>query len=50
MVIYSPDRRTETLYTADGKVAGVIKLNPGRNVIELPATGVYILNNIKIVF
>ena len=50
MVIYSPDSRTETLYTADGKVAGVIKLNPGRNVIELPATGVYILNNIKIVF
>ncbi|MDE7413781.1 MAG: C10 family peptidase [Muribaculaceae bacterium] len=49
MVVYSPDSRTETLYTADGKVVRVIKLKPGRNVIDVPATGVYVLSNSKVI-
>lgn len=50
MVVYSPENRTEVLYTADGKAVSKVSLNAGRNVIELPAAGIYILGNCKVIF
>lgn len=48
LVIYSPEKRVETLYNIDGSVVRVMNLKAGRNVIELPTTGVYVIANRKI--
>ncbi len=50
LVIYSPDDRTETLYTLDGRTAAVITLQAGKNVVENVAPGFYIISDIKIKF
>ncbi len=50
LVIYSPDSRTETIYALDGRAAATIALQPGRNTVDLPLTGIYILANTKIRF
>ena len=49
MVVYSPEARTENLYKADGSLVRVIRLNAGRNVIELPSTGIYIIADRKVI-
>ncbi|MDE5789779.1 MAG: C10 family peptidase [Muribaculaceae bacterium] len=50
IVIYSPENCTETLYNVDGSVVSTIRIKAGRNVVEIPATGVYIIRNTKMVF
>ncbi|MDE6255106.1 MAG: C10 family peptidase [Muribaculaceae bacterium] len=49
MVVYSPEARTENLYKADSSLVRVIRLNAGRNVIELPSTGIYIIADRKVI-
>lgn len=49
-VVYSPDSRIETIYSADGKAVRSVTLQPGRNVIDLPAGGVYIIRDTKLLF
>ena len=49
MVVYSPEARTENLYKSDGSLVRVIRLNAGRNVIELPSTGIYIIADRKVI-
>ncbi len=49
IVIYSPEKSIETVYKADGSVVRTVRVNAGRNVVELPA-GVYIIRDTKIVF
>lgn len=48
LVIYSPDDRTETLYDVAGNAVKVLHLTAGRNVVEAPVAGVYILAKVKI--
>lgn len=48
LVVYSPDDRSETLYNAAGQAVMVLRLSAGRNVVEAPAHGIYILAKVKI--
>ncbi len=48
LVVYSPDDRTETLYNVAGYAVKVLNLTAGRNLIEAPTAGVYILAKVKI--
>ncbi|MDE6288280.1 MAG: hypothetical protein K2M00_05805, partial [Muribaculaceae bacterium] len=48
LVIYSPDDRTETLYDIAGNAVKVLNLSAGRNGVEAPVPGVYILAKGKI--
>ncbi|MDE6683285.1 MAG: leucine-rich repeat domain-containing protein, partial [Muribaculaceae bacterium] len=50
IVIYSPEKSIETVYKADGSVVRTVRVNAGRNVVELPAAGVYIIRDTKVVF
>ncbi len=50
LVIYSPDKRTETICTVDGKVLCVVNLNAGMNTVEIPVSGIYIISNRKFRF
>lgn len=47
LVICSPEARTETLYSVDGRAVRVLNLAAGRNVVEAPAPGIYILAKVK---
>lgn len=46
LVIMAPEQCSATIYTASGAAVTVLKLESGRNTIELP-TGIYILGGIK---
>lgn len=48
LVIYSPDERTEIIYTIDGRAAAIIHILPGKNVVSTLSPGYYIISNIKI--
>ena len=50
LVIYSPDARTETIYNLDGTIARTVRLIPGRNTVQIPAQGVYIIASRKFTF
>lgn len=48
LVIYSPDQRTETVYTLDGRAVKEITLMPGRNDISLGMNGFFIIADQKL--
>ncbi len=50
LIIVTDEEMTAPIYTLDGRVAAVVNLLPGRNVVELPGSGLYILAGRKFRF
>ncbi|MDE6810738.1 MAG: leucine-rich repeat domain-containing protein, partial [Muribaculaceae bacterium] len=50
LVILSPDARALNVYATDGRLVRILDLNAGRNVTELPAKGIYIIGDRRILF
>ena len=50
LAVYSYTDRTVTIYSADGRAISKVNLKEGRNVVELPAAGIYIIADSKVIF
>ena len=50
LVIYSPEARAETIYAVDGRILCEVRLCVGRNTVEIPTPGIYIIANRKFRF
>lgn len=49
LVIWSDRAMDAAVYTVDGRLAGTVRLNPGRNVLTGLAEGIYIVSGVKVV-
>ncbi len=49
LVVYSPENRSETIFKADGSAVRTINFKAGRNVVNLPSAGIYIIANTKVI-
>lgn len=50
LVIYSPEVKELGIYTTEGQLVKVLKLEAGRNTTELPSAGIYIIGNVLVRF
>lgn len=50
LVIYSPEVKELGIYTTEGQLVKVLKLESGRNTTELPSAGIYIIGNVLVRF
>lgn len=50
LVVYSPEDRTEMIYSVDGRSVKALKLNAGRNDFHLGLNGIFIVAGNKVIF
>lgn len=50
MIISSPDARELRIYSIDGSLITVLKLNQGGNEVKLPGSGLYLIGSTRIIF
>ena len=48
LVIYVDEAKTTAIYSADGRMVGMLTLNPGRNVVTGLKGGIYIVEGVKV--
>ena len=48
LVVYAPSSATVSLYGIDARCLGIYSLIEGRNVIPVPAPGIYIIEGVKV--
>ncbi|MBD5203228.1 MAG: leucine-rich repeat protein [Bacteroidales bacterium] len=48
LVVYSPEARTEIIYSTDGRAVKALALNAGRNDFHLDLNGIYIVAGTKV--
>ena len=49
LIICVDEAKTTAIYSADGRMVGMITLNPGRNVVTGLTGGIYIVEGVKVV-